>query len=136
LKQVRTLSESELGELAGLAGVSPELLEQACARLRQGLLPHERRLELLAGRRTRAFAALCLLEQELAREADPGRREALARRVQRARRALGRSQKRIAAVRLTPSNREIAAVLGLPKGTVDTALYSLKHRQEAEAEAA
>jgi DNA-directed RNA polymerase specialized sigma24 family protein len=136
LKQVRTLSAAELRELAELAGVSPELLEQAGARLRQTLLPHERRLELLAARRTRAFAALCLLEQELGREAEPGRREALELRVRKARRALCRSQRRIAAVRLAPSNREIAAALGLPKGTIDTALYSLRRRQQAGPKAA
>ena len=136
LKQVRTLSAAELRELAGLAQVDPELLEQTSARLRQALLPHERRLELLAARRTRAFAALCLLEQEMGRETEPGRREALELRVRKARRALCRSQRRIAAVRLTPSNREIAAALGLPKGTIDTALYSLRHRQQAGPKAA
>ena len=133
MKRVRLLSEQEVGELAELAGVRPELLEQVCARLRQALLPHEHRLALLAGRRTRAYAALCLLEQELLREAEPGRKEALALRLQKARRALRRSQQRIASVRLAPSNRAIAAALGLPKGTVDTALYSLKRRQDAEA---
>jgi RNA polymerase sigma factor (sigma-70 family) len=133
LKRVRLLSEQEVRELAELAGVPLEPLEQACVRLRQGLLPHEHRLALLAGRRTRAYSALCLLEQDLLREAEPWRKEQLALRLQKARRALRRSQQRIASVRLEPSNREIAAVLGLPKGTVDTALYCLKRRQEAEA---
>ena len=133
LKRVRTLSQSEVEELARLAGVGPELLDRVCAQLRQALLPHEQRLALLAGRRTRAYAALCLLEQELLREAEPGRKDALALRLQRARRALRRSQQRITSVRLVPSNRAIAAALGLPKGTVDTALYSLKRRREAEA---
>ena len=133
LKKVRALSEAEMRPLAELTGMSQEALERACAQLRQRLLPHEQRLALLAGRRTRAYAALCLLEQELSREAEPGRREVLALRLQRARRVLRRSQQRIAGVRLAPSNREIAAALGLPKGTVDTALYSLKRRQEAGA---
>ncbi len=136
LKRVRSLSEGEIQELAELSGLTVELLAQVCARLRQGLLPHERRLELLAGRRTRAYATLCLLEQELGRESEPARRALLEKRVQKARRALGRSQRRIAAVRLAPSNREIAAALGLPKGTVDTALYSLRRRRQSGAEAA
>jgi RNA polymerase sigma factor (sigma-70 family) len=136
LKRVRWLSESEVQELAELSGLPLEVLQGACARLRQGLQPHLRRLELLAGRRTSTYAALCLLEQELGREAEPARREALSLRVQKARRALGRNQRRIAAVRLAPSNREIAAALGLPKGTVDTALYSLRRRQQLGAEAA
>jgi len=136
LKRVRSLSAAELEELARMAGVPSEELEQACARLRQALLPHERRLAMLAAGRTRAFASLCLLEQDLARETEPGRREALAARLARARRSLGRSQRCIASVRLAPSNRELAAVLGLPKGTVDTALYSLRHRRRDETEAA
>jgi DNA-directed RNA polymerase specialized sigma24 family protein len=133
LKRVRSLTAGQVEELARLAGEEPELLERVCVRLRQALLPHEQRLALLAGRRTRAYGSLCLLEQELLREAEPGRREELALRLQRARSALRRSQQRIGSVRLEPSNREIAAALGLPKGTVDTALYSLKRRRDREA---
>jgi hypothetical protein len=62
LKQVRTLSAADLRELAGLTRVDPQLLEQAGARLRQALLPHERRLELLAARRTREIGLRIALE--------------------------------------------------------------------------
>jgi RNA polymerase sigma factor (sigma-70 family) len=133
LKRVRELGPEEVGHLAVLSGWAVERLEQACAYLRQALQPHEQRLRLLAGRRAGAYAELCLLEQELPREADPARREVLARRLERTRRRLRRSQAGIAGVRLAPSNREIAAALGLPKGTVDTALFSLKRRCQPKA---
>jgi len=133
LKRVRQLGPGEVQGLAGLSGWPGDRLEQACARLREDLLPHERRLALLAGRRSSAYAELCLLEQELGREPDPGKRDRLAGRLERARRTLRRSQESIAGVRQAPSNRQIAAALGLPKGTVDTALFTLKRNTHVRA---
>jgi len=133
LKKVRELGPAEVRTLAELSGWPAERLEQACACLRQALVPHEHRLALLAGRRAAAYAELCLLEQELSGEPDAGKRGVLARRLARVRRTLRRSQESIAGVRRAPSNREIAAALGLPKGTVDTALFSLKRRAQARA---
>lgn len=128
LKEVRLLPEPEVERLARLAAIPPSRLQQACRALRRDLEPKELRLEMLRERRTRAYAALCLLERELAREPEPAAREHLARRLERARRCLRRSQERIARVPVEPSNRQLAAALGLPKGTVDSALFNLKRR--------
>jgi len=137
MKQVRSLGAEELVRLAAATGVPEAGLESACRALRQALEPRERRLESLRDRRERAYASLCLLEQQLTRETDPAVQERLARRLERVRRCLRRSQERIARVPREPSNRQVAAALGLPKGTVDSALFSLKRRlvevQDSEA---
>jgi DNA-directed RNA polymerase specialized sigma24 family protein len=39
---------------------------------------------------------------------------------------------RMAQVRRDPSNREVACALGIPKGTVDCALFLLKRRLAAD----
>jgi len=135
LKQVRLLPEPEVDRLACLAAVPPSRLQELCRALRRELEPKELRLEMLRERRTRAYAALCLLERELAREPEPAARERLARRLERARRCLRLSQERIARVPVEPSNRQLAAALGLPKGTVDSALFNLKRRLAASRDA-
>ena len=128
LKQVRSLREPDLEKLAAWTGTGVERLRALCAGLQERLERRERRLGLLAERRNRAFTTLQLAQQALAGEAEPAGRTRLAGRADRARRCLRRSQERMARVPLQPSNRELAQVLGLPKGTVDTSLYWLKRR--------
>ncbi len=128
LKQVRSLREPDMEKLEAWTDTAEERLRALCSVLREGLERRERRLGLLVERRNRAFAALQLAQQALAGEAEPACRALLARRVDRARRCLRRSQERMARVPLQPSNRELAQALGLPKGTVDTSLYWLKRR--------
>ncbi|MDR0568733.1 MAG: hypothetical protein LBG87_05965 [Spirochaetaceae bacterium] len=49
-------------------------------------------------------------------------------RLRRARKRLDSMKKRFNAVSLDATNRQIAEVLGIPKGTVDSNLYVLKHK--------
>jgi hypothetical protein len=48
-----------------------------------------------------------------------------------ARKRLGLMRKRLSAMRLEASNRQIAIVLGVAKGTVDAGLYSFKNHMES-----
>jgi hypothetical protein len=46
----------------------------------------------------------------------------------RARARLVRMKKRLSGLRLSPSNRQIAEVLGIPQGTIDSTMYTLKKK--------
>ena len=59
---------------------------------------------------------------------DPLRTEKLRAGLSRARRRMRLAMNRMARVGLAPTNREIASVLGVPKGTVDSGLYWLKKK--------
>ena len=52
--------------------------------------------------------------------------ERLKNRLERARRRFNAMKKRLGGIRMTASNRMIAEVLGIPKGTVDSGLHSMK----------
>jgi hypothetical protein len=39
-------------------------------------------------------------------------------------------RKRLGAIRLDATNRQVAEILGVPKGTVDSSLYAIKSRQK------
>ncbi len=82
----------------------------------------------LTQRINHAFAMARLIEGQLREESDADRRRLLEHRLQRARRTATNARAELGAVRLGPSNRQIAELLGIPKGTVDTGLFWLKHR--------
>jgi hypothetical protein len=59
--------------------------------------------------------------------------EKMKSRLQRARVKLSAMKQRLKGCRLDPSNRQIAEVLGIPKGTVDSILYTVKQKWKVQA---
>jgi hypothetical protein len=49
-------------------------------------------------------------------------------RFERARKRFYTMRKRLGGMRLSASNRMIAEILGIPRGTVDSSLSAIKHR--------
>ncbi len=102
--------------------------DQVVQRLSDMRASAQARLEKLRKRRNRAFASLAMAEEALRTEHTPSRYEQLRARISRLRTTLKTAQEEMAKVRLAPTNREIAAALGIPKGTVDTGLFWLKRQ--------
>jgi DNA-directed RNA polymerase specialized sigma24 family protein len=128
LKSTRNVSPEKYPALAGVAGIPADRLGNLLADLRQGRANREARLEVFRRRRNAAFCQARLLETELLTETDSQRREELTGRLQKARKRMRGAMDRMARVGLAPTNREIARVLGVPKGTVDSGLYWLKKK--------
>jgi RNA polymerase sigma factor (sigma-70 family) len=128
LKNMQLLDPRELEAGASLCGLSAEELTRVTAELRKRLAAKEARLEALRTRRNRAFFKLSRLEAELGAAAETAEKRRLLAAVARARATLRLAQERLARTPRCPTNRDLAEVLGLPKGTVDTALYWLKKR--------
>jgi hypothetical protein len=128
LKCCRRLDPGGLAAAAAATGIDPRRLDGMAEQLRAGLEPVERRLAVLRERRNRAFSEARLLEAELAGRPDDGPAEALRLRLAAANRRMNAAMARMARVRRDPTNREVARVLGVPKGTVDGGLFWLKRR--------
>ena len=131
LKCARQLDPSRASQLAALAGTAPGRLLDLVGTLRDMRTGRERRLQKFASRRNRAYAKILLMETELRGEVEPAKIAALRGTLQRARLRMRSSAERMARVGMSPTNREIAAVLGIPKGTVDSGLYWLKKKLAA-----
>jgi len=128
LKCSRTLDDATVTALAELARFDLCRLQDLAEQLRRDREPRDRRLETFRARRNRAFSLSRLLETELQSETDPERIAILRGRVSRSRLRMAAAMKRMSRVGLAPTNREIARVLGIPKGTVDSGLYWLKRK--------
>jgi DNA-directed RNA polymerase specialized sigma24 family protein len=128
LKCARTISPDNAAALAALSGVDEGRVLRLSASLRDMRAPRELRLELFRSRRNRAFAQSRLLETELQSEVENERIALLRASLARARRRMRAAMARMARVKLAPTNCEIAQVMGVPKGTVDSGLYWLKRK--------
>ena len=132
LKTGHRLDDGQLAAAAQAVGCGVPWLRSLIEQLRRGCAVAHRRMELLRGRRNRAFAQLQLWSAAAQRALDGDRRALATARAARWRRAVEAAQADLARVRVAPTNRAIAAVLGIPKGTVDTGLYWLQRPNAAD----
>lgn len=132
LKTGHHLEEPQLAAAAQALGCALPRLRFLIEQLRRGRASAHRRLHLLRGRRNRAFAQLQLWSAAAHHAVDGTRRAHAVRRAARHRRAVETAQSELSRVRVAPSNRDIAALLGIPKGTVDTGLYWLRRQSAAD----
>jgi len=128
LKCSCTIDPENAASLAGIARVDEKRLLDLVSVLRGMRNRREARLETFRCRRNKAFSQARLLEVEMKSEIDPLQNETLRAGLSKARRRMRLAMKRMARVGLAPTNREIASVLGVPKGTVDSGLYWLKKK--------
>ena len=128
LKCSRLIDTLNAHALARIAGVTPAALASLVAELREARDARECRHEMFRCRRNKAFAAIRLLEHELRAEVEPQKRASLEKTLGRTRLRMRTAMQRMSRVGLAPTNLEIAKVLGVPKGTVDSGLYWLKRK--------
>ncbi len=131
LKCSRALDPATADPFAALAGVSRERLLDVATTLKELRAHRERRREAFRCRRNKAFASVLLMETELRGEVEQPRVAALQEALRRARMRMRSAALRMGRVGMSPTNREIAMVLGIPKGTVDSGLYWLKKKLAA-----
>ncbi len=126
LKAGHEMDDAMLTAAAQLADCDEQWLRAQVARLHRGRSAVQRRFTVLRERRNSAFAQLQLWQADAVAESDPERRARATARADRLRRTVSAARRELARVHLGPSNREIGAALGVPKGTVDTGLFWLK----------
>ena len=128
LKNVRHLDDCAIHWISGFAAVEEDHLVALVERLRANLYKQELRLHRLYRRQNKIFTKIFLFQRDLLWEVDPEVKAQLALSLCELRRALRSVQRKIRRVRLHPSNREIAELLHIPKGTIDTSLYWLRRQ--------
>lgn len=128
MKAAVLVSDAQLSELARITGYSGEWLRECRDALKQLVARREGRRTELRERRNNAFFQVRLAQDELATTPEEHRRAAIHRELERQNRRLLNARRELARVPAVPTNGEIAAVLGIPKGTIDSALHYMKRR--------
>lgn len=126
LKAAPVISDAQLAEVARLTGYSPDWLKECRGRLRADVARRESRRVELRLRRNDAFFRVRMAQDELFTTTEPDRRERLAREIERQNHRLRKAREELSRVPAVPTNAELARIVGLPKGTIDSALHQLK----------
>lgn len=126
MKAADYLEPHHLEKLALLTGYRFEYLFQCWTELRERTFRRRRRLALLQHRRNRAYLQLRCLEIQIAACNDDSTRKRYATQTQLQRERLRAVVALIERVPRTPTNRDLSAVLGIPKGSIDSGLYALR----------
>jgi hypothetical protein len=129
LKSYFFVSDDYIEKAAPAIGIKRETLKHLVNNLRQ--LRHEREEEH-EGLKERIYSQYyrCITFERRLNSAVPGsaRYYTMRDRLERARKRLAAMRKRLGKIRVVASNRQVARILGVPKGTVDSNLHAAKTR--------
>ena len=127
LKCSSHVSAALLEKIAPKLGIEPDALNEMVDHLKQ--LREKRAMDMLTLREkiNSQFYYCILYEQKLqALMPDSAAAQRLRRQLKAVRNRLEKTRRRLARFRLEPSNSQIAQLLGISKGTVDSVLYKLR----------
>lgn len=133
LKSAPYLSDRQVEAISRQSGVDLAWLQACQQRLQTVALTRLHRNHSLVERRGEALYRRLLAEDDARREVDPERRARFEKRAQHYRSRLANLDHQKQTLSISPTHRELARLLGLPKGTVDSSLYHLKRTLKASA---
>lgn len=130
LKCAPSMDSMDLDSLAAMTGVRPEDFRALCSEVETRLEHQRERRAFFERRRSRMVGRITYLRIR-ADMVDQAYRPAIEERLRSLAKGLADCEKKLAGVRLAATNADVAAVLGIPKGTVDSAIWYLKRRLNA-----
>ncbi len=134
LKASQEAGETTVRRIAQLTGTSTDWLVGKTAELHEKLEHRRERRAAMRKRRDQAFFRLHFFETRLRIETDRDQRIRLARLINLERVHLENARRALSRVPVCPTHRDIADVLGIPKGSVDSGLYYLRRTLHAAGE--
>jgi hypothetical protein len=123
LKMAERLSEADYRRVAAVSGCDPDWLIGCWHALRDGYSEQRERRAAVGERRDRAWFQVRCLQYRLQLVLDDDEREVVNRRLAMWRRRYEHARHVLARMHCGPSHADIARVLGVPKGTVDSSVF-------------
>jgi len=126
LKSVMFLSDHAVEHIAILADIHRDFLFHIVEILRFTMRKRLDRIARLTARRNRNYFRIRFLSEEKHQCQNPDRIHTIDRQIADERKRYERTTRDIGRVPKSPTHRDIARILGLPKGSVDSRFYYLK----------
>lgn len=128
LKCAWTVDDESLARAADSLGVDPEDLLLRLAEARRRTCALRDRWKIRQAAKDASWVRLRVLERRLEREEDPCAQAIYRERIAREKERFSKRLAQARSSRLTLSNRTVAEVLGVSKGTVDAGLFHVARR--------
>jgi uncharacterized protein with von Willebrand factor type A (vWA) domain len=133
LKSYALVSDDFLEHIAKSIGMKAERLKALVSRIKEKRARRDEEIRWLRECIYSQYYRCISFEERLDAEAKgTARYEELEGKVERAKERMGRMRRRLASARTDASNRQVAEVLGIPKGTVDSNLHAIKRKLGSE----
>jgi hypothetical protein len=127
LKSYYFVSDDFIFRIAPAIGIKKEVLKKMVDELRILRLEKEEKIRGLKERIHSQFYRCISFEQRMISASEGSAfQKKMRERLNRARKRLVSMRKRLAVMRFDATNRQIAEILGVPKGTIDSTLHSAK----------
>lgn len=126
LKMAERLDEPDYRRIARVTGCDPEWLIACWHELQDRCAERRERGTLLREQRDRAWFRVRCIEYRLRLTLTEDERQHATQRLAAWRRRYEHARRVLARMRADPSHAEVAAVLGIPKGTVDSSIFYAK----------
>jgi hypothetical protein len=127
MKACMIVTDDQLRAVATLTGHDAEWMLSCAAKLRTTMTARTRRIEELRARRNRLYLRLRMLEDLLPTAADSSARLELANKIADCRLRLNATRLCLSRASRFPTHYELADTLNIPKGSIDSTLYYLRH---------
>ncbi len=121
------MSGIHIEAVARAVNSDPTWLFSCTEELKIRLRARRERLLALQSRRNRSFVRLYQLHSEIQTCCEPGQRDFIAGAVRREKDRIVLAGNELTHVPVTPTHKDIAEVLRIPKGSVDSAMHYVKH---------
>jgi hypothetical protein len=129
LKSYHYVSDDLLRRIAPAVGIEAEKLGNMLEELREMRLNREDEIRGLQERIHCQYYRCLVFERRMALAVEgSAKHERMKGCLERARRRLAAMRKRLSSIKVEASNRQVANVLGVPKGTIDSSLYAIKNK--------
>ncbi|MDR3247512.1 MAG: hypothetical protein LBT39_01885 [Treponema sp.] len=133
LKSYFYVSDDFINRAAPAMGIKKETLNRLVGEMRSIRSTRDEEIRELQLRIYSQYYRCRAFEKRMnAAVKDSGRYFMMKKRLERAEKRLTAMRKRFRLLRTDPSNRQVARVLGVPKGTVDSGLFAIKARFDSE----
>jgi hypothetical protein len=126
LKNAPYLNDSYIEAISKITGCDELWLFEVVLRLRSGMDDRRNRLNIFCERTNRAFIEICSIHRELGICCAEYEKAILLSKLAKVKLRLEKASHGKTSVKLMPSNSEIAEIMQIPKGSIDSSLYYLK----------
>lgn len=123
------LDDAAIDRLAASTGYSPDYISSCCLAIKEKVQDKREALQRLRERKNGLYFQILVIQDRIMNETDPEKRIWLEEQVHRLRQRIERvSNKILAKSACLVSHQDLADVLGISKGTVDSSLFYLKRK--------
>ncbi|MDC7225580.1 MAG: hypothetical protein PQJ61_02320 [Spirochaetales bacterium] len=125
-KNAHYVDENHVNKIAEITGCECCTLFETLQQLRVTGELRRSRVDIYRKRENKAYIELCRLQREKEYCCDDAGRELIDKKIDTVQKRMRNASRGRKSVHLGPTNLEVAEVMGLPKGSIDSGLYMVK----------